>query len=116
MQIRSVFLVVWLMRLGALSWSVQGQWTDNVTDTPSLVQVEFGPYGQYSPTGQTTNYANAGEHGLTLLAAEPVAQTTTINNPYPASFEMASNVNSLAKTYQFPSPGENQVPLGHFAN
>lgn len=191
------------MILGIFPWSVLGQWTDKVTDTPSLVQVDFGPYGQYlpgdgesycvptsatmsilwlvrngftqlgstnlsdatnlelviaglmgttpsggtywngyangivtyfnargissqqfthvstpnpsiewlytnninqsivnfsvgwfypSPTGQTTNYANAGGHGLTLLAADPAAQMITINNPYPASFLDVPNV------------------------
>lgn len=194
---------VWLLILGVLPWSVRGQWTDRVTDTPSLVQVDFGPYGQYlpgdgesycvptsttmsllwlvrngftqlgstnlteatnlelvisslmgtttaggtdwdgygngiityfnargisseqfirnstpnpsiewlstnninqtivnfsvgwfypSPANQTTNYANAGGHGLTLLAADPAAQTITINNPYPASFLDVPNV------------------------
>ena len=196
-------LGVWLGRLAILPWSVSGQWTDKVTDTPSLVQVDFGPYGEYlpgdgesycvptsatmsilwlvrngftqlgstnlndatnlelviaglmgttasggtdwdgysngiityfnargisaqqfthlatpnpdiewlstnninqsivnfavgwfypSPSGQTTNYANAGGHGLTLLAADPAARTITINNPYPASFLDVPNV------------------------
>jgi len=190
--------------LGIVPVSVQGQWTDKVTNTPSLVQVDFGPYGQYlpgdgesycvptsatmsilwliqngftqlgstndlsdptnleliiaglmnttpsggtywdgyangvityfnargisaqqvtraftsnpdigwlytnnvnqtivnfsvgwfypNPAGQMTNYANAGGHGLTLLAADPIAETITINNPYPASFLAVPNV------------------------
>lgn len=203
MKTRFGLLGVCLVLLGLQSWQVRGQWTDKVTDTPSLVQVDFGPYGQQlpgdgesycvptsatmsllwlvrngftqlgstnlndatnlelviaglmgttrsggtdwegygngiityfnargissgqftrvstpnpsiewlstnnvnqsivnfsvgwfypSPSGQTTNYANAGGHGLTLLAADPASQTITINNPYPASFLAVPNV------------------------
>lgn len=33
----------------SLAISVQAQWTDKVTTTPSLIQIDFGPLGQYLP-------------------------------------------------------------------
>ncbi|MBN9692273.1 MAG: hypothetical protein J0M24_18660 [Verrucomicrobia bacterium] len=49
-----------------LSVSVHAQWTDKVTDTPSLIQTDFGPYGEYLP-GDGETYCGPTSATMSLL-------------------------------------------------
>ncbi|HRI16116.1 MAG TPA: hypothetical protein PLX89_24215, partial [Verrucomicrobiota bacterium] len=77
-----------LLLLLATADSTQGQWTDKVTDTPSLIQTDFGPYGKYlpgngesfcAPTSATMSLYWLARNGFTQLASTNLADAANLD-------------------------------------
>lgn len=76
---QTLFNLRCLVCLVLLSFSGQAQWTDKVTDTPSLIQVGFGPYGEYLPgDGETYCAPTSATMSLLWLARNGFTQ---LGNP-----------------------------------